>query len=351
MVITEAWGRTDRDSSLMEHALVPLAHAAEFHASDHRLPLIAVLDVRRLELQCLSQALSAERSWIPSPSLWQPRRLAGRCGDPPAGIGSSLRHRREAGGHPGAGTDLQALVSEFPRTPTIVIGDIETPAHVVQVLAYGVRGYIPTSVDLNIALEAIRLAQAGGIFVPANCLVQSHRQGHTRSATSADPLSRLFTKQQAAVADALRRGKANKIIAYELNLAESTVKVHIRNIMRKVQARNRTEVAFKISSYLGQSAAPGVGPDAGRGEARQARIVGNSPRGFAVREPDASSSFPAGGSGRSPIDAETPWPAGPTALGDGTGILGIAWLALRRDSSRPQRPEKIAHDRAIQGAR
>ncbi len=60
----------------------------------------------------------------------------------------------------------------------------------------------------------------------------------------------LFTARQAAVADALRRGKANKIIAYELNLCESTVKVHIRNIMKKLKAKNRTEVAYKINDMM-----------------------------------------------------------------------------------------------------
>jgi DNA-binding NarL/FixJ family response regulator len=44
--------------------------------------------------------------------------------------------------------------------------------------------------------------------------------------------------------DALRRGKANKIIAYELNMKESTVKVHVRNIMKKLRATNRTQVAY-----------------------------------------------------------------------------------------------------------
>jgi DNA-binding NarL/FixJ family response regulator len=53
-----------------------------------------------------------------------------------------------------------------------------------------------------------------------------------------------------AVVEALRRGRANKIIAYELNLRESTVKVHIRNIMRKLHATNRTEVAFKIRNMF-----------------------------------------------------------------------------------------------------
>jgi DNA-binding NarL/FixJ family response regulator len=60
----------------------------------------------------------------------------------------------------------------------------------------------------------------------------------------------LFTQRQAEVAQALRRGKANKIIAYELNLRESTVKVHIRNIMKKLKATNRTEVAFKINKLM-----------------------------------------------------------------------------------------------------
>ncbi|RFC68296.1 LuxR C-terminal-related transcriptional regulator, partial [Mesorhizobium denitrificans] len=37
---------------------------------------------------------------------------------------------------------------------------------------------------------------------------------------------------------------------YELNLRESTVKVHIRNIMRKLKATNRTEVACKINEMF-----------------------------------------------------------------------------------------------------
>jgi DNA-binding NarL/FixJ family response regulator len=43
----------------------------------------------------------------------------------------------------------------------------------------------------------------------------------------------------------LRQGKANKIIAYELGMTESTVKVHIRNIMRKMGATNRTQAVYK----------------------------------------------------------------------------------------------------------
>ena len=60
----------------------------------------------------------------------------------------------------------------------------------------------------------------------------------------------MFTSRQAAVVEALRKGKANKIIAYELNMCESTVKVHVRSIMKKLKARNRTEVAYIVNGNV-----------------------------------------------------------------------------------------------------
>ena len=47
--------------------------------------------------------------------------------------------------------------------------------------------------------------------------------------------------------EALQRGKANKIIAYEPKMRESTGKVHVRNIMKKLHATNRMEVAYKVN--------------------------------------------------------------------------------------------------------
>jgi DNA-binding NarL/FixJ family response regulator len=61
-----------------------------------------------------------------------------------------------------------------------------------------------------------------------------------------------------AVVEALRRGRANKIIAHELNLRESTVKVHIRNIMKKLNATNRTEVAYKIRDMFPEQSGPEI---------------------------------------------------------------------------------------------
>ncbi|MGO4839893.1 helix-turn-helix transcriptional regulator, partial [Rhizobiaceae sp. 2RAB30] len=102
---------------------------------------------------------------------------------------------------------------------------------------------------IDVCIEAIGLALAGGIFVPASS-VFAMRQVLDTGSSPTRPMAGMFTARQAEVVEALRRGKANKIIAYELKLRESTVKVHIRNIMKKVKATNRTEVAYKINDLF-----------------------------------------------------------------------------------------------------
>ena len=70
--------------------------------------------------------------------------------------------------------------------------------------------------------------------------------------------ARLFTNRQSAVFEALKRGKANKTIAYELNMRESTVKVHVRHVMRKLKATNRTEAVYKLNELGDQDARDGL---------------------------------------------------------------------------------------------
>jgi DNA-binding NarL/FixJ family response regulator len=141
--------------------------------------------------------------------------------------------------------EIACLVSSFESVPVIVIADSDDPVQILSALESGARGYIPSNVRLEVAAEAIGLARAGGIFVPARAFL-ALRETILSTASGARPLHSIFTAREADVVEALRQGKANKIIAYELNLCESTVKVHIRSIMRKLKATNRTEVAYKL---------------------------------------------------------------------------------------------------------
>lgn len=141
---------------------------------------------------------------------------------------------------------LVKLTAELGKIPVVVLADSDELAQVLKALDLGVRGYILSSVDIGVCVEAIELAVAGGIFIPASSVLAVKHMIEAGS-SQARELTEVFTPRQAEVVKALRRGKANKIIAYELQLRESTVKVHIRNIMKKLKATNRTEVVYKIN--------------------------------------------------------------------------------------------------------
>ena len=140
---------------------------------------------------------------------------------------------------------LTDLVAEMGVVPVIIVADSDEPSEMVAALDGGAQGYVPTSVNISVVAEAANLACAGGTFVPASSVLALREA--IRAKAGSTLISTVFTRRESGVADALRKGKANKIIAYELNMCESTVKVHIRNIMKKLKATNRTEVAYKLS--------------------------------------------------------------------------------------------------------
>jgi DNA-binding NarL/FixJ family response regulator len=141
----------------------------------------------------------------------------------------------------------------LPETPVAVLSDYEDPASIREAFNHGVRGYIPTSLTSRVAVEAVRLVCAGGTFAPAATLL-CERDDPQR--TVGEPLIEGFTQRQAQILDCLRRGMANKLIAYELDMCESTVKVHIRHIMKKLNATNRTQVAYLTRGFFESGTEP-----------------------------------------------------------------------------------------------
>jgi DNA-binding NarL/FixJ family response regulator len=136
---------------------------------------------------------------------------------------------------------MSRLKELFTGVPVAVLSDYEDAENVREAFNLGVQGYIPTSLASRVAVEAVRLVCVGGTFAPAATLLSD---GERRQAPAGEPRIEGFTQRQSQILDCLRRGMANKLIAYDLAMCESTVKVHIRNIMKKLNATNRTQVAF-----------------------------------------------------------------------------------------------------------
>jgi DNA-binding NarL/FixJ family response regulator len=125
--------------------------------------------------------------------------------------------------------------------PFLVLSDAPGLADIEKSLRCGARGHVSFNVALDVVIEAIRLVLAGGIFIPPEILFEASAEGGRVGAHSTP-----FTRREEVVIDALRKGKPNKVIAHELSLSESTVKLHVRNIMKKMHAKNRTEVAIRL---------------------------------------------------------------------------------------------------------
>lgn len=144
------------------------------------------------------------------------------------------------------------LNAAFNGTPIILISDSRSALRLRTIraaLKSGASAVIPAiTSELSVIQAALQIVGNGGIFAPADILLGSLAKA------GADPpalqRARRFTSRELSVLAHLRHGCANKIIASELGMAESTVKVHMHNIMRKLGATNRTQAVFKAEEQL-----------------------------------------------------------------------------------------------------
>jgi DNA-binding NarL/FixJ family response regulator len=135
-------------------------------------------------------------------------------------------------------------LSEFGSgRPIIVLASTNDAKLAHAVIRWGAKGYIPVTMGFEIAIEVMRFVLAGGIYVPPDHLLAPDRVSLQAPTTLSRP--NLLTSRELAVVRAIQEGKSNKIIAHELNMCLSTVKVHVRNVMEKMNAKNRTDVAMK----------------------------------------------------------------------------------------------------------
>lgn len=148
---------------------------------------------------------------------------------------------------------LELLRARLPDAPVVVLSDRDEIDEVNQALTHGMRGYIPTSVECEVAIAALRLINAGGTFVPADVLRSATTKQDTRLEGERRERSHVLdlTPRERSVIDLLREGKPNKLIAAQLEMQESTVKVHVRNILKKLHAANRTHAASVANRLLG----------------------------------------------------------------------------------------------------
>lgn len=147
-------------------------------------------------------------------------------------------------------TGLSGLIrirKAFPRNPVVVVSGHQDPQIVSSVLSLGASGYVPKSTSKEELARSIEEVLRGSIYLPNAYRAVACARG-VKGPTQ-DLLRRLhdLTPQQLRVLDMVRRGLQNKQIAYELQICETTVKVHVSEILRKLNVASRTKAIIEMS--------------------------------------------------------------------------------------------------------
>lgn len=212
--------------------------------SDRFSPSVVIIESRALIRDCLALCLQKKLGLpvltFPDVGAWsQDAAGASACVIIISGLDKQID---------GEQSELIRELSQWEKeVPVVIFSDNENRSQIASSLRSGARGYIPSDTPLEVVAKAIKLVLVGGVFVPANVLLES---GRTQPEGVRADGKLDFTARENDVVKALLKGKSNKVIAFELNMSESSVKVHIRNVMRKLQVRNRTEAVIKIAEIV-----------------------------------------------------------------------------------------------------
>lgn len=155
---------------------------------------------------------------------------------------------------------VKAIVEEAPEVRVLMLTVSEDAADLMDALRSGASGYLLKNIEMEELVSAIRRAAAGDSVVSPQMtakLIQGVRD-QPRVSDKAVERDR-FSPRERDILACLARGESNKEIARELDLAESTVKIHVQNIFKKLGVTSRVQVAlYAVEHGFGVQGRPGA---------------------------------------------------------------------------------------------
>jgi DNA-binding NarL/FixJ family response regulator len=124
-----------------------------------------------------------------------------------------------------------AIRAEFPEARIVMLTTFEGDVEIQRALAAGARGYVLKSMPPKELAESVRQVHAGKRRVPAD--VAAHLAEHMGE--------ELLTEREREVLRHIASGSRNREIGVRLLISEETVKVHVKHIMEKLGASDRTQ--------------------------------------------------------------------------------------------------------------
>ncbi|MFC1672732.1 response regulator [Pseudomonadota bacterium] len=154
---------------------------------------------------------------------------------------------------------ISKISAKHPDVPIVILSGHYNRKDVIAALDHGVSGYIPKNIGGMAMVNALRLVLAGEKYLPSEAFSDSDTPEDAsilepaptaQPAQAVDPKFATLTQREGEILYHLVEGKTNKQIAIDLDLQEITVKIHVRNVYRKIGAQNRAQ-AVKVTLQSG----------------------------------------------------------------------------------------------------
>ncbi len=143
---------------------------------------------------------------------------------------------------------LSKVRALLPSATIVVLSSEDNPQIIRSAVDQGAAGFIPKSSTQEVMIAALRLVLAGGAYLPPHALLDLRNEIlHVGESATSKPLEQLTERQREVLSKAVQ-GKANKIIAREMDISEATVKAHLSACFRALGVKNRTEAVFAAAN-------------------------------------------------------------------------------------------------------
>lgn len=142
---------------------------------------------------------------------------------------------------------LLDLINECPTTPVVVVSAENKKQVILQTMAYGAVGFIAKSSSKEEISDAIATVLDGNVYLPADILRAQATPASKQESTIVPEMLSSLTRRQLMVLKCMTKGEANKQIAYNLNVSETTVKSHVSSILKKLGVTNRVQAVLGCS--------------------------------------------------------------------------------------------------------
>ncbi len=127
---------------------------------------------------------------------------------------------------------LALMIAANDQRPVAILSGTTSRALAEQAIKAGAAGFVPKTMSSRSMVSAVRFMAAGEVYAPFNFMQQADTSGGNLSQRETDVLR------------GLTEGKSNKEIARDLELQEVTIKLHVKTLSRKLNAKNRTHAAM-----------------------------------------------------------------------------------------------------------